>query len=361
MIEGKQPMVFTFLQILRGVAASLVVGHHYVASQIERGFDVRPWVENMGGSGVDIFFVISGFIMMITQSAPGKLVSAKEFLWRRLVRIAPLYWVLTIAAFLLALLAGSEVNSDFSLQKTISSMLFLPYGSGIDMEANAHTAYVIPMSWTLTYEWYFYMIFAITLALGMQPVSRLCTMTVWFGITVAIGLWLQPTSLILQMATNPLVFEFLLGCLVAILYRRGYRLRGWQAGVLAIISAYLLSNIFHHTAIERLLFWGLPAFMLIVAASLYESAKTDSAMLSPLVRLGDISYSLYLSHFFSLALFVRLQDRLPLLEQGLTPISVVAFILLVLLIAELCYRFIEEPARKYFGKRRYQLAPSIKT
>jgi exopolysaccharide production protein ExoZ len=354
-------MIFILLQILRGVAAAMVVSHHYVASQVEREHEVRQWVEDMGGSGVDIFFVISGFIMMITQSDPAKAVSAKDFLWRRLVRIAPLYWALTVLAFLLALLAGNAVNSDFSLQKALASMLFLPFGSGIDMETNAHTAYVIPMSWTLTYEWYFYLVFAVTLAFGLQPLARLGVMAIWFAASVAIGLLLQPASLILQMASNPIVFEFLLGCLIAILYRKGYRLSGLQASVLAIIAAVLLGNIFHQSAFERILLWGIPAFMLIAAASLYQAGRLDFAVLSPLVRLGDISYSLYLSHFFCLALFVRLQDRLPYLDKGFSPLSLALFMLLVLLVAEICYRCIEEPARKYFGRRRHRLGQPLKT
>lgn len=354
-------MIFVLLQILRGVAASMVVFHHYVASQLERQFEVQQWIEDLGGSGVDIFFVISGFIMMITQSDPERPASARDFLLRRLVRIAPLYWALTIAAFALALLAGDAVHADFSLQKALSSMLFLPFGSGIDMEMNAHTAYVIPMAWTLTYEWYFYLVFAVTLALGLQPVARLGVMAGWFAVSVAAAFILQPASLILQMAGNPIVFEFLLGCLVAILYRKGYRLGGLQAVALAAAAVFLLSNIFHQTAFERILLWGVPAFMLIAAASLYQAGRLDLIILRPLVRLGDISYSLYLSHFFCLALFVRMQDRSSLLNQGFNPLSLALFTLLVLLVAELCYRCIEEPARRYFSRRHRLSAQPART
>lgn len=353
-------MTFILLQILRGVAAAMVVCHHYVASQIERHLEVRPWIENLGGSGVDIFFVISGFIMMITQSDPAKVVSAKDFLWRRLLRIAPLYWALTITAFALVMLAGDSINSEFGLQKFLTSMLFLPDGTGIDMEASAHTAYVIPMAWTLTYEWYFYLVFAVTLAFGIQALTRLGLMVIWFAACVAIGFVFQPTSLILQVATSPIVFEFLLGCLIAILYSKGYRLNGLQASALGMVAVILLSNSLHESAFEQILFWGVPAFMLISAASLYEAGKPDLAMLRPLVRLGDISYSLYLSHFFCLALFVRMQDRSTSLDKGFSLLSIGVFALLILLVAELCYRFIEEPSRKFFAGRRYRVASPVK-
>jgi exopolysaccharide production protein ExoZ len=349
-------MMFVLLQILRGVAASMVVGHHYVASQVERDEEVRPWIEGVGGSGVDIFFVISGFIMMMTQSDPQKTNSARQFLWRRLVRIAPLYWVLTLTAVLLALVASGEVNTDFSLQKALTSLLFLPFGSGIDMELEAHTAYVIPMAWTLTYEWYFYLVFALTLAVGLKPMTRIGVMATWFTLCIAIGYLFQPTSLILQMATNPIVLEFLLGCLVAILYRKGYRLNGLQAIALGILASLMLGNMLHETALERLLLWGVPAFILIAAASLYQAGRLDFVMLRPFVRLGDISYSLYLSHFFCLALFVRMQDRSAYLQEGFSPLSLMIFMVLVLVVAEVCYRCIEAPARTYFSKQRQSVA-----
>lgn len=345
-------MIFVLLQILRGVAASMVVGHHYVASQVEREEDVRPWIEGIGGSGVDIFFVISGFIMMMTQSDPNKTVSARQFLWRRLVRIAPLYWALTLLAVLLMLVASSEVNTDFSLQKALASLIFLPFGAGIDMELEAHKAYVIPMAWTLTYEWYFYLVFALTLAIGLKPITRIGVMASWFVICIAVGFLFQPVSLILQMASNPILLEFLLGCLIAILYRKGYRLSGPQALVMAMLAIFMLGNMLHQTAFERLLLWGVPAFMLIAAASLYQAGKLDFIMLRPFVRLGDISYSLYLSHFFCLALFVRMQDRSSYLQEGFSPLSLMIFMVLVIVVAELCYRCIEEPARRFFSQKR---------
>jgi peptidoglycan/LPS O-acetylase OafA/YrhL len=75
-------------------------------------------------------------------------------------------------------------------------------------------------------------------------------------------------------------------------------------------------------------------------------------MTRPLVRLGDISYSLYLSHFFTLALFVRAQEHLPVLGDGFSVVSVLAFLLLAWNVSALCYRFIEEPARVFFAQRK---------
>ena len=354
--------MFVWIQVLRGLAASLVVLHHYFASQIERGAVVGHWLENLGGSGVDIFFVISGFIMMMTTSNMDKDPSAGSFLWRRLVRIVPLYWALTIIAFAMVLAAGSSVNTVVTPEKFVMSMLFLPYHEGaIDMAMLAHKAYVIPMAWTLTYEWYFYLVFAITLAIGLRPAGRLMFMTAWFAVTVGIGLLLQPASLIAQVVIHPMVFEFLLGCLIAILYNKGYRIGGWPALIMAGAAMFVLSNIFHHTEYGRTLYWGLAAFVLIIAATLYRGSQENAGAIRPFAWLGDISYSLYLSHFFTLALFVRLQRRFDVISDSFGPLTLVAFLSLVVVVAAGCYYVIEEPARKFFARRRRPLGAPLKT
>ncbi|HWU82025.1 MAG TPA: acyltransferase [Methylophilaceae bacterium] len=354
--------MFVWVQVLRGLAASLVVLHHYLASQIERGAQVSHWLENLGASGVDIFFVISGFIMMITTSQMTRTPSAGDFLKRRLVRIAPLYWTLTAIAFAMVLAAGSAVNTVVSPQKFVASMLFLPYHDGaIDMGMLAHKAYVIPMAWTLTYEWYFYLVFALTLALGLRPAGRLMFMTTWFALTVGVGMLLQPTALIAQVVSQPMVFEFLLGCGIAMLYAKGWRIGGGAALLLALSGLFVLGQIFHHTAYDRTLYWGVAAFMLIAAATLYRGSQAETPFLRPFSWFGDISYSLYLSHFFTLALFVRLQRRFGALSDSFSPWTLIAFLLLVITVAAACYYGIEEPARKRFARRKRPLGAALNT
>lgn len=345
--------MFGWVQVLRGLAAAMVVSVHYVAAQIGRGASAGAGLQEFGGSGVDIFFVISGFIMMVTQSDSARPSSAKDFLLRRTARIIPLYWALTALLAALVLVAGSAINTQISLPKFLMSMLFLPYGeTAIDMSAMAHTAYVIPMSWTLTYEWYFYLVFAVTLALDLSPASRLKFMSVWFAACVAAGLAFRPAPLILQVITSPLVFEFLLGCSIALIYKRGHRLNGLQASLLALVAMLILSEIFHHTVFGRTLIWGLAAFALIAAATLYEGRISGLApAVRPFTWLGDISYSLYLSHFFTVAFFVRLQKRFTLVGDGFGPLTLIAFATLALLVAAFCYRFIEQPAKRTFARK----------
>lgn len=357
--------MFIWVQVLRGVAAAMVVCHHYIASQAERGAEASRWLLEFGGAGVDIFFVISGFIMTITQlDADGKFSaasSAKHFLARRLMRIAPLYWVLTTLAFVLATLAGAAVSTPIGFEKFLMSMLFLPHGDpGLVMNEEAHRAYVIPMAWTLTYEWFFYLVFSLALVLGLKLFVRLQFIAACFAACVLAGLVYQPAALLLQVVTSPMLFEFLLGGLAALLYSKGIRLNGAQAVLLALLSGAALVNLQHDSVFARTVAWGFAAFALVIAATLHEGSTKQPPFMRPLARLGDISYSLYLSHFFTLALLVRIQDRLPLLEDGFGVLAIAAYVLLSLLAAELCYRFVEDPARKRLSRPRGGLpAPAV--
>lgn len=345
--------MFIWVQVLRGIAAAIVVCHHFVASQADKVGSVNPWLMNFGGSGTDIFFVISGFIMMITQSDSARDLSAKHFLVRRLVRIVPLYWILTAVAFALVSTASASVNTHVSLHKFVMSMLFLPYSeTGLVMTSSAFKAYVIPMAWTLTYEWYFYLVFALTLAIGLRSFARLQFIAAWFTCCAVIGFVFQPSSLLLQVLTSPLVFEFLLGCAIAMLYISGARLSGYHSVLLAGVAMVVLANIFHHSAISRTMFWGFASFALVSAAALYEGGRERMALIRPLSWLGDISYSLYLSHFFTLALFVRLQAHISPIKDGFGIFAIIVFVLLNLVVSQLCYRLIEEPAREFFATRR---------
>lgn len=349
--------MFIWIQVLRGVAAALVVGHHYLAAQAERGAAVGERLSHAGGAGADVFFVISGFIMTITQSGAAGPSSARTFLLRRLVRIAPLYWVLTAAAFGLASMASGMVNAKFSTEKFIMSMLFLPYSEGaIDMNAQAYLAYVLPIAWTLTFEWMFYLVFALALALGLRPVMRLGVIAGCFAASVIAGIVFSPPSPLLQMLSSPLLFEFLLGCTVAALYLHKVRFRNWQAMLLALAGLTVLLYTAHDSAAARVLIWGSAAFALVAAAALSDGARAaPPATIRPLARLGDISYSLYLSHFFTLALFVRLQQHVPALGDGFGVLSVAVFFLLAWNVAALCYRFIEEPAKVFFARRKHAM------
>ena len=191
---------FVSIQYLRGPAAVLVVGAHAVPSP----------KAIMGGSGVDIFFVISGFIMwtMTTERKTAPL----EFRRRRMLRIVPLYW-----AFTLLLVGGflavpsAFPNFQFTWIELLCSLGFIPFHN----TTNDQVRPVLQQGWTLNYEMMFYVIMAF--ALQFQASYRLAVVAGALLLLPAAGLFVSHDSALGHTMTNPLLIEFLAGIGIAIL------------------------------------------------------------------------------------------------------------------------------------------------
>ncbi|WP_273144034.1 acyltransferase family protein [Oceanicaulis alexandrii] len=286
------------LQHLRFFAAAMVlVGH--LLDNLERGilgeaqsFDILrtfPW-----HSGVDVFFVISGFIMyFLMHERFGAKGVAWEFLLKRLVRIIPLYWIFT-TLMLVAMLAFPEAvnNSDISLRHVLLSYLFIPAEA-----PSGQLTPILSVGWTLNLEMLFYIVFAISLLFKR-----------WLGLAFIIGSLLA-LILIAQFASfapapfkvwgYPVVLEFLFGIAIAAAYTQGLRLVRWMrwpviAAALALLVTFeaMGANEFS----ERWLFWGMPAAMIVAVTVFCEERPGRISTL--LAYAGDASYALYLSHLF---------------------------------------------------------------
>lgn len=347
------------IQLLRGLAALMVVLFHYLELQLGTEHEKIPLIHYVGGAGVDIFFVISGFIMTTSSSGHGPAAS-REFLFRRLVRIVPLYWTLTALAFALALLsAPTGVTAGLGWRGFFSSLAFLPVSDGyVRLNPAASATYVLPMAWTLTFEWYFYALFALSMLWGISTARRIGLLVAWFFVVTVVGAALQPRPLMLQVLTNPMSFEFVFGCAVALLHQRGVRWSALASAAAVAVAVVMLFGGVGGAGMRRIVMWGGAGFLLVAAAALTERGRLNSG-LAIFEHLGDISYSVYLSHFFSLSLFAKLQAKYGWLSDGFSWWAIVAFAALMLLTAELCYRFIELPARRHFSRRQRGLRGAV--
>ncbi|WP_164857316.1 acyltransferase family protein [Sphingomonas crocodyli] len=147
------------IQGLRAIAAYMVVVHH-ILDTFANNLGFHHPINNMrtGGAGVDIFFVISGYIMMLTTS--DRPIGPKRFLYNRIIRIVPMYWLLTIVALIL-IAAGFKMfgQNPIDVKRILTSFGFLPYfgssGKVIDP--------ILFPGWTLNYEMMFYIVFALCL------------------------------------------------------------------------------------------------------------------------------------------------------------------------------------------------------
>lgn len=351
------------IQWLRGLAAALVVFHHYVSAMAPKGWLSGALADTVvGNAGVDLFFVISGFIMAYTaqrrsiqEPGPGS-TSALDFMVRRAIRIVPLLWVLILAAVSLHLIVGPGESLKVDGWRVLLSMLLLPDPR---QPMNA-LAFVIPMAWSLTYEAYFYGLFALSLRWAAQ--RRLIVLGAWFAAGTVLGMLWTPQTPLLQLVVDPLLWEFWAGCGLAQLYLGGVRLRAPVVGLLVVGAVVGLGLDLAAAWNLRLLSWGVPAWMVVAAVVLSRYERASQApgwMWRAGVRLGDWSYSLYLTHFFALSAFVRAYARWgePLVDHPW--LTAALFAALALGVAGASYRWIEQPSRMWltaWWARRRQAA-----
>lgn len=283
------------LQMLRGLAATAVIIHHTLEESNGAATAFSPnWMTTAGASGVDIFFVISGFIMVYTSFPMARPpLSPASFVFRRATRIYPLYWVCCLAMLGIEL-AGFLHHHLLTAGTLALSLALLP-----------SSALILGVSWTLVYEVYFYAIFAVALFSRRVVVSVIVTTALIAMLGMASDAF--PAGLIQGFLANPIPYEFALGLGLAVGFiRLGAVGRRWAIAVVwAIPGCILLAlaplYVSHATTAglpgwPRVFAWGLPA-ALVVAAFLSVGAPR-TAFQRGLVFLGDASYSLYLTHIF---------------------------------------------------------------
>ena len=278
------------IQALRALAAFLVVFVHLEPLVWPVG--APRDVFYFGHGGVDLFFVISGLIMVATTARPD--MTAGKFMVNRITRIVPFYWTITVFVFCIALVAPMLMQATRAdMSELVRSLLFIPF-----QKSNGFTHPVVFLGWTLNYEMAFYVLFAAGLLTGRRLLGLAITGSVLVA-AVLIGVVVRPTDTLGQFYTAPLILEFALGMALGLALPAFSRARPGPLVYLAgaIAFALLVSGPLLWGQGERLFIFGLPAAVLVACALAME--RGGVAVSSPLIqRLGDASYALYLTHFF---------------------------------------------------------------
>jgi exopolysaccharide production protein ExoZ len=292
--------VLNNIQVLRAVAALAVLGHH-VLSELQARFGLGSFglLDSVGRAGVDLFFVISGFIMF--HATHGTQQTPVRFWTNRVVRIAPLYWLVTllVAALWLAGLAPFGV-AKLDVQDVMSSLAFLP-----DVRADGSPYPVLGVGWTLVYEMYFYVLFGLCLLLRSQAMSLAVLAAYFLASWFALSLMTDPSHM-LAVYLQPITLEFVAGGALALAWRRlpetmpaGARVLGYGmvgVGVIALgpAAAYFGEAINTDGALRLAVFGG-PAALVVAGALLLERGGAVSHN-RRLLLLGAASYAIYLIH-----------------------------------------------------------------
>ncbi|MBY6005204.1 acyltransferase [Salipiger bermudensis] len=325
------------IQYLRGIAAMMVVLHHAV--QRRPGFYSPLEESHFGRPGVLIFFVISGFVMMYACRKERPATFAK----RRIIRVVPIYWVMTLVFFLLLfrndVAAGEPTRRLFEL---LQSLLFIPhYHSAIETEIWP----ILVPGWTLNYEMFFFLVFFIGILAGKPgPVAIAILLAL-----VGLGLVVDSTDALFVTWTNPFLLLFVAGILLAMLWRRTDFSRfvlllplGLGIAVIAAVNGLPES-------------WIQPAFfaagILTVAGTLALQDLRPSLVIPGLGAIGDASYSIYLSHTILMIPLYKAFAKLPLSGWPQFLITLTLTLLLCALAGIAIHRRVEKPMIHWLRQR----------
>jgi len=341
------------IQQLRGVAVLSVMLLHAInvvdfrvihGVQIDAGY-LRTLlsINEFGAFGVDLFFVISGFIMAMLLET-GRITNSAQFIYRRFVRIVPMFWISCAFYAFITILFGRRIE----IGQVISGITIIP------SSLYHYDLPVLVVGWSLAFELSFYALVALVLPFR----ARLELLAILIMGLVSWALVMRPPPGLFAVAANPIQLEFLWGIGVYALTRKlrlratapllGLALLGTGLGLLmlqivtgppfGVDASFILAGI---TSSRRALVWGVPSAMLVAGAVLWTTngSKTETTFGRFLRLTGDASYSLYLSH---LAVCLITEELMP--EGAMSGDAIIAIILTVSWIfGKAVYVYVEQP------------------
>lgn len=316
------------IQILRAFAAINVVVYHvlYLSSIYFDKINFLNFLKGWGLNGVDLFFVISGFIIFHTQLNNKK--NIYQFIKSRLARVVPSYWIITLFyAFLYFLFPNLFNNLTISSEKIFYSLFFFS-------QLIEDLGPIVNVGWTLEYEMLFYIMFSIFLFFKKFNI-------IYINIIFII---------LILLSKNFLFFEFLFGINIAYFYNK--KNLNSKVGLLIFfigLSILVLSlkpiSIFHiDNDINRVFFWGIPS-LLIVLGFIYCKPVYNKFLLF----LGNASYSIYLVHFMVITSFCKIFYPYLILVE--TDFIVIILIFLGVSLSCLFYIFVEKPTLNFLKNK----------
>jgi exopolysaccharide production protein ExoZ len=342
--------IINSIQFLRGFAALAVVIHHtggYVKRYYEPHLLLGDYF-SIGFAGVDLFFVISGFIIHFTSknylNNPSKL---KDYLSKRFVRVYPIYWIVTTLLFTLGWLITNVLHKNvFSIGYPHTLVAYLQTYSLFPL----HFA-INPVTWTLSYEIFFYVIFALLIIskrLIIIPFSILIVSFYNIFITQS-GSELTYFNFIFS-GYN---FEFVLGCLIFQFYEKVQLSKALSLILLSIaigIILYFGYAVSDVDSYQRVLTFGFPSGIILLTLLNLEKEGVISFP-KVFIILGDSSYALYLIHFPMMLLMNKIPQMLGYKFTVNQEISYSYLIIISIVITSFgVHKWIEKPIAKFILK-----------
>jgi len=282
-----QSSVLNNIQFLRAFAALNVVVFDSIEAAIDHKYPLYlfEFFSKWRGIGVDLFFIISGFIMVYIQNIQNR--SPFDLFKNRLSHIIPTYWILTLVLLCLFLLLPNAFrNMGISITSVITSLLFI---SGL----NGDPFPILYVGWSIEYETLFYTLFAISLFFKTINNAILFTTTL---LLIAV----------LVFNVNTIFFEFIFGMSIGWFYiSTTFTLKHRKLFLLSAVIIFMVTILLKNIPIEHILSYGIPSGILLFA-SIYIKQIIPNFF----SKLGDASYSIYLIQVFTIPVCFRIFDKI---------------------------------------------------
>ncbi len=311
------------------------------------------YLQNFGAAGVDIFFVISGFIITIisTKYINGK---AGYFFLKRMIRVIPLYWLATLLISCFSYVYWHKLQS---IHAVLATLVFFPFLNAVP---NAHP--LLFQGWTLSFELIFYMVTALAMLSGKR--TYMLMTIVFFTACLLLHHLLGINNVVIHFLGNGIMLEFLLGVLAGMVFLARIRVPRQLAMLIFLcgIAGFFASLVWGYgniseapatidgtLSLRRSIVWGVPAALLVTGLVLREKAQP---MHVPLfwIAIGNASYSIYLLHPFVLQ-FIYNRHMNPVLQILPPDMQVLVGMATAIAGGYLFYRFVELPLLRWFNSR----------
>jgi peptidoglycan/LPS O-acetylase OafA/YrhL len=354
-------MKLNSIQFLRAVAALLVVYDHSLLVQMDYG---TSWQQNFmhinkfGCIGVDLFFVISGFIITLVANKYIGVYQGTHFLAKRFWRINPVYYILSLVlvpVFFLSPGYNPLSGGKLTIHSIFDSLFILPTGSNL----STYTP-LLKLGWALSFQWLFYLLFFLLIVCKVRHKAFSLSGTI--ALLVVSGYIFQPHDLRLEFITNPILLEFLLGCIISYIYLTVKQipadvgficlLIGVASYIYLVIKGFGIVGYFEGTlngylSLNRFLFWGIPSSLIVAGCVILEKNGL-------LVRLwnnhffllcGNASYSIYLAHTIVLSLLMLLYKKTGFFLPA--DLMIWLQIVIAVTVSIFFYKLVEKPLLQY--------------
>ncbi|HET6565290.1 MAG TPA: acyltransferase [Xanthomonadales bacterium] len=337
------------IQMLRAFAALAVVLYHLGPHYRDAGgaFTLLIGISQWGFFGVDVFFVISGFVISYTVFPKERnLQGAGTFLRHRLSRIYLGYWPFALLALYVLPLHGPANLAQVSTFSTLAL-------TSADLGKLA-----LPVAWSLSYELYFYALFGLLFCCSNEVIKRVFLVIFVLLLARVLFVPVDPDSQ-LYFWVSAYMLEFLYGVLIFLFQGLLLKRRLIPPACILVVAGLMLGSGNHLQHDARVLYFGISAAALVVLALQLEESGLFSAP-HWLVSLGDSSYALYLSHLFVITAFYQWgwRDNLAAQSPVVVELGFLALVLYMVFLAHFWYRRVERPLYLLAIGRKRMIQPA---